>query len=188
MRTDKILHTERLRIRTWEDTEADRAFFHRVNSDEEMLEFFPFRRNREEADDLFDLVRALGAENGFGWALAEDRVTGAPLGFTGLAKIRNEEAICAGVEIGWRYVPEAWGKGLASEAAGALLVHGFEEIGLERIVAYAVTGNAPSIAVMRRIGMTARPDLDFDHPGVPDDMPHLRRHAFYEMFAGDPRG
>ncbi|KGF68753.1 GNAT family acetyltransferase [Hoeflea sp. BAL378] len=187
MRPDAILATERLRIRTWADTEADRAFFHRVNSDERMLAFYPHRRSRAEADELFDLMRARTRATGIGWAVAEDRETGAPLGFTGLATIRDEEVIGAGVEIGWRYVPEAWGKGLATEAARALLEHGFDEIGLERIVAFAVTDNHPSLAVMRRIGMTARPDRDFDHPGVPDTMPHLKRHAFYEILAGDRR-
>ncbi|MBU4527940.1 MAG: GNAT family N-acetyltransferase [Hoeflea sp.] len=187
MRLDTTLTTRRLRIRTWEDSEADRAFFHRVNSDEAMLKFYPFRRNRSEADDLFDLMRARNHETGFGWAVAEDRDTAAPLGFTGLAKIRDEEVMGTGVEIGWRYVPEAWGKGLATEAARALLAHGFDEMGLDRIVAFAVTTNTPSLAVMRRIGMTAQPDRDFDHPGVPDTMPHLKRHAFYQMQAGDPR-
>ncbi|MDP2121338.1 MAG: GNAT family N-acetyltransferase [Hoeflea sp.] len=187
MRLGALLTTPRLRIRSWDDTEADRAFFHRVGSDEAMLEFYPFRRSRSEADELFDLMRARTSDNGFGWAVAEDRETGAALGFTGLARIRDEGVIGAGVEIGWRYVPEAWGKGLASEAARALLAHGFDEMGLARIVAFAVTTNLASIAVMRRIGMAARPDLDFDHPGVPDTMPHLKRHAFYEMHAGDQR-
>lgn len=187
MKTDALLTTDRQRIRHWQDTENDRGFFHRVNSEEAMLEYFPFRRSREQADDMFDQLCARTSANGFGWALAEDRATGQPLGFTGLAKIRDEEIIGAGVEIGWRYVPEAWGKGLASEAARALLVHGFDEMGLDRIVAFAVTANQPSISVMRRIGMKARPDLDFDHPAVPDDTPHLKRHALYEIFARDPR-
>lgn len=187
MRLGTILTTRRLRIRAWEDSEADRAFFHRVNSEEKMLEFFPFRRSREEADELFDLMRARGQANGYGWAVAELRETGARVGFTGLARIRDEEVMGVGVEIGWRYVPEAWGKGLASEAARALLVHGFDDLGLERIVAFAVTGNAASISVMQRIGMRARPDLDFDHPAVPDTMPHLKRHAFYEILSSHTR-
>ncbi|MCY0094358.1 GNAT family N-acetyltransferase [Hoeflea ulvae] len=189
MKIGASLITARQRLRHWQDTEADRSFFHRVNSEEEMLKFFPFRRSRAEADEVFDRLRAQAESNGLGWVLAEDRSSGKPIGFTGLAKIRDEDeqAICPGVEIGWRYVPEAWGKGLASEAARALLAHGFDEIGLDHISAFAVTSNQPSIAVMRRIGMSARPDLDFDHPGVPDDMPHLKRHVIYQMRATDPR-
>ena len=64
-------------------------------------------------------MRARIEKDGFGWAVAEDRDSKVPLGFTGLARIRDE-VIGAGVEIGWRYVPEAWGQGLASEGgAGA---------------------------------------------------------------------
>ena len=188
MRLGATLNTPRQTIRNWQDTEADRAFFHRVNSEEAMLEFFPFRRNRSESDDMFDLMNRRISENGYGWAVAEDSETGAPIGFTGVAKIRHEAIIGAGVEIGWRYVPEAWGKGLASEAARALLVHGFDEMGFSRIAAFAVNTNAASIAVMKRIGMTAQPDLDFDHPDVPYEKLHLKRHVLYEMLASDPRG
>jgi RimJ/RimL family protein N-acetyltransferase len=187
MKLGHVLQTGRLRIRSWAENEADRAFFHRVNSDEAMMRFFPFRMSRDEADERFDEMRAQTAENGFGWAVAEERETGRPVGFTGLAKTSGARAAGAQVETGWRYVPEVWGKGYASEAARALLTHGFEDLKLERIVAFAVQANAASIAVMKRIGMTARPDLDFDHPGVPGTHPLLRRHALYEVFAGDPR-
>jgi hypothetical protein len=40
---------------------------------------------------------------------------------------------------------------------------------------------------MRRIGMSARPELDFDHPNVPQSHPQLIRHVYYEMLPGDPR-
>lgn len=187
MKAGATLTTGRLRIRNWGNTEADRAFFHRVNSDEEMMRFFPFRMNREDADRKLDELRAQAAATGFGWAVAEELETGRPVGFTGLAKTSGAQAAGAEVETGWRYVPEVWGKGYATEAARALLAHGFDELGLERIVAFAVRTNATSIAVMQRIGMSARPDLDFDHPGVPDTHPHLKRHALYEIFSGDAR-
>ena len=38
----KPLHTPRLVIRNWE--ERDRGLFHRINSDERVMEFYPFRR------------------------------------------------------------------------------------------------------------------------------------------------
>lgn len=187
MKIDRTLETGRLRIRNWQDSEADRAFFHRVNNDEQVMRFFPWRLSRPEADAKLVQILARSAEVGFGWAVAEMSDTGEPVGFTGLSLLRDDSVGDSGVEIGWRFVPESWGKGLASEAARALLAHGFDDLGLDRIIAFAVTDNAASIAVMKRIGMTARPDLDFDHPGVPDTHPHLKRHAFYEMFAGDPR-
>ena len=43
------LETERLIIRNWED--RDRELFHRINSDDDVMQFFPFRRSRAEAED-----------------------------------------------------------------------------------------------------------------------------------------
>ena len=187
MKNDSEIVTDRLRIRGWTESEADRAFFHRVNSDPIIMQFFPWQLGREEADEWFDEMVAHNARVGFGWAVAEEQATGRPVGFTGLARTNGAKAAGADVETGWRYIPEVWGKGYATEAASALLTHGFKELNLNRIVAFAVGANSASIAVMRRIGMTARPDLDFDHPAVPDTHPQLKRHVLYEIFAGDPR-
>ena len=47
------------------------------------------------------------------------------------------------------------------------------------IVAFTATSNLPSQAVMIRIGMTRREDLDFDHPALPKGHP-LERHVVWE--------
>ena len=69
------------------------------------------------------------------------------------------------VEIGWHLHPDAWGHGYASEAARAVLRHGFEG-GLEEINAVTHLTNGPSQAVCRRIGMEHRGITDrwYDEP------------------------
>jgi RimJ/RimL family protein N-acetyltransferase len=59
------------------------------------------------------------------------------------------------VEIGWHLHPDAWGRGYASEAARAVLAHGFAG-GLEEVHAVTHLTNEPSQAVCRRIGMEHR--------------------------------
>jgi RimJ/RimL family protein N-acetyltransferase len=59
------------------------------------------------------------------------------------------------VEIGWHLHPDAWGLGYASEAARAVLRHGFDA-GLDEINAVTNLDNYPSQAVCRRIGMEHR--------------------------------
>ena len=49
------LRTERLILRNWE--ERDRELFHRINSDDRVMEFFPFRRDRAQADAVMDRMR-----------------------------------------------------------------------------------------------------------------------------------
>ena len=85
------------------------------------------------------------------------------------------------IEIGWRLTPEFWGKGYVTEAARAWLAFGFETLGVDEIVSFAVWNNNRSTAVMERIGMTADPSRDFDHPGIPDSHPHLKQHVFYAL-------
>jgi RimJ/RimL family protein N-acetyltransferase len=53
----------------------------------------------------------------------------------------------------WAVAPAFRRRGLAAEAAGALIDHGFAELGLARVVATTERENAASIGVMRRLGM-----------------------------------
>ncbi|PWV99148.1 RimJ/RimL family protein N-acetyltransferase [Hoeflea marina] len=191
MRLGVTLETGRQRIRHFRDDEADRRFFHRMSSDDAILRFFAQRWTRAEADSKLDEMNARTRSNGFGWAIAELRDTGEPVGLVGLGKLRIEEITGPGVEIGWRYVPEAWGRGLATEAALALRDHGFRPsgtgpesgLGLERLLAMAVPDNHASLGVMRRIGMLPVQGVEFDHPLVPDTHPQLKRHVLWAMEA-----
>jgi RimJ/RimL family protein N-acetyltransferase len=53
----------------------------------------------------------------------------------------------------WAVVPERQRKGIASEAAAAMLAYAFEHLHLSRVVATTENDNLASQAVMRRIGM-----------------------------------
>ena len=48
---------------------------------------------------------------------------------------------------------DAWGYGFATEAAGALVDFGFAELGLSRIYAHVLEGNAASCRVLDKLGM-----------------------------------
>jgi RimJ/RimL family protein N-acetyltransferase len=182
----KPLHTPRLIIRNWE--ERDRALFHRINSDDTVMEFYPFRRTREQADAVMDQLRAAIDANGYGFAALEIAETGEAIGFAGLSPVIMPPVIPEETtEIGWRLAPEHWGKGYASEAASALLGFGFRDLKLPEIISFAVAGHRRSIAVMQRIGMLHDPTWDFDHPRVPDDEPHLKPHVFYRLMREDWR-
>ena len=78
--------------------------------------------------------------------------------------LKNDEALighivfhkCFGehtYEIGWVFNPQYTNKGYASEAAHAVLKHGFESMKLHRIVATCQPENIASYRVMEKIGM-----------------------------------
>ena len=179
------IETPRLLIRNWE--ERDRDLFFEINSDPEVMAFFPIRRTRPEADAFFDYLQREIAEKGHGFTPIESKATGETLGFTGMAADDIVPGLGPAFEIGWRLARRHWGQGYATEAAGAILGFGFETLDLDQIVSYAVETNWRSRAVMERLGMRHEPDLDFDHPRVPEAYPHLKRHAFYRLRRDDWR-
>lgn len=174
------IRTERLILRNWQ--ERDRGLFHRINSDEQVMEFFGMRRTRAESDALFDKLRGIIDHDGFGFAAAEIAATGECIGFVGILRTDLEPFIPQGtLEIGWRLAPEYWGKGYVTEAAAAWLAYAFEIVGEKEVVSFAVSNNHRSTAVMQRLGMQPDPSRDFDHPRVPDTHPELKRHVFYRL-------
>jgi RimJ/RimL family protein N-acetyltransferase len=56
------------------------------------------------------------------------------------------------VEVGWRLRRPLWGQGIATEAAGPLLRHGFATLGLPRVVVRIAAANAASLRVAARLG------------------------------------
>jgi RimJ/RimL family protein N-acetyltransferase len=176
--TAALLETGRLLMRNWTDRDAEA--FHRLNSDDRVMEFFPLRRDFAQAQVLRRKLADVIDRQGYGFSAVERKSDSACLGFCGLVQCQLEPHFAADeIEVGWRLLPEFWGQGYATEAARAWLRFGFEKLNLPRIVSFAVDGNRRSTAVMERIGMQRRPDLDFDHPRVPDTHPRLKRHVTY---------
>jgi len=183
----KLAETDRLILRNWE--ERDRDLFQEINSDETVMAFFPMRRTREESDALFDMIRTMIAETGYGFPAVELKESGEVIGFTGLNKLYSADIKPEGTpEIGWRMATPHWGKGYATEAARAMIALAFNERGHDQIVSFAVADNHRSTAVMERLGMKRDRDGDFDHPSVPDSHPHLKRHVLYRLHKADWRG
>jgi RimJ/RimL family protein N-acetyltransferase len=90
-------------------------------------------------------------EHGYGMLAVERRDDGRFLGIAGLSV---EQWYPDDLQVGWRFLPQFWGQGYATEAATAWLDHGFGPLGRERIISMADTPNLRSIAVMRRLGMS----------------------------------
>ena len=56
-------------------------------------------------------------------------------------------------DIGYEIAPEFWGRGYATEAATALVEHGFSEMGLHRISSWCIAENGASVSVLRKLGL-----------------------------------
>ncbi|HUF87777.1 MAG TPA: GNAT family N-acetyltransferase [Thermohalobaculum sp.] len=89
------------------------------------------------------------------WAVARREW---PDEFLGWVLLIPENAEGPEIEIGWRLMRAARGMGYATEAAAALVRHGFETLALHRMVAGMYRANGPSNAVARRLGFRPHDD------------------------------
>jgi RimJ/RimL family protein N-acetyltransferase len=167
-----VLHTERLLLRDWRDDDIDGLAA--INSDPEVMEFFPSLMTRDQTAALIARIRARIARDGFSfWAV---EAAGTLIGFCGISRVPFEAPFTPAVEIGWRFARAAWGHGYATEAARAALAFGWER-GLASIVAFLVPGNHRSAAVAERVGMVRDPEGDFDHPSIAPGTHSIGGHA-----------
>ena len=173
------LETGRLILRNWQRKDAAAMF--RLNNDETVMKFFPFRRNRIESDQLLKTIQKKITDKGYGFAAVELKQTGDVIGFAGISDISNDMPFAPALEIGWRFLPEHWGNGYATESAKKWLEFAFNALEKKEVVSFAVVENTASTAVMKRLGMHYIPELDFDHPSVTDDYPELKRHVLYAI-------
>jgi RimJ/RimL family protein N-acetyltransferase len=65
------------------------------------------------------------------------------------------------IEIGWRLVRTAWGRGYATEAAKPVLRYAFSTLGLREVIADIDPENTASVIVARKLGFRPRGAVPF---------------------------
>ena len=77
------------------------------------------------------------------------KADGLPVGMCGL--VRREGL--SRPDLGYAFLPEHTGQGLASEAGAAVLAHALDVMHLPQVLAIVSPGNEASVRVLERIGM-----------------------------------
>lgn len=155
-----IFKTSRLGFRTWHDSDLEGLFS--INSDDEVMEFFPGKPSKEDTYLFITRMQRLYADKGFCYFAVENLESNEFIGFIGLAELQFSADFTPCVDIGWRLKQSAWNKGYATEGAKACLNFGFNEMALAEIFSVAPVVNNKSEAVMIKIGMTKV--KTFEHP------------------------
>jgi [ribosomal protein S5]-alanine N-acetyltransferase len=145
------IETERLVLREYVADDIDAV--HAYASDPAVVEFMLWGPNTPDETAQF-VERAIQCSTErprttFGLALTL-RDGGTLLGGCGL---HIREPAHSAAEIGYCLARPAWGRGYATEAAGALLEFGFVQLGLHRIYAMCDTRNVASSRVLAKCGM-----------------------------------
>ena len=177
-----MIETNRLTLRNWQD--RDRLPFNAMGRDPAVMEFLGPLQTQADTDAGIARLQGFAADHGHTFWAIERRADAEFLGFCGLKfPPENIPGVTGAIEIGWRLRRDAWGAGYASEAAAASLNWGWANLAVDRIVAITTPGNFRSQALMLRLGMVRRHDLDFGHPALAPDDP-LRAHVTFEIRRG----
>lgn len=150
------IETARLTIRALTPRDADA--FARMLVDREVMRHIgsgvrSCEQARAEAAAFADgrLPDPLGLRPPLGLRAVEDRASGEFCGFVGLLRFDGSDE----VELAYRLARRHWGRGIATEAAAALVTFAFADLGLSHLVAVTSPANSGSQRVLAKLG--------FDH-------------------------
>ena len=138
-----ILKTARLTLRPQEQADASALFA--ILSDEAAMRFWnrpAMTRLAVCEESLREQQIAMREGLCLYWTLIQD---GKAIGSVDLSLIGDGSA-----ELGFLLRPDRWGRGLASEAVGAVIRHGFGALGLTRLAAAVQTANLAAARVLEK--------------------------------------
>ncbi len=144
------IETERLLLRRLQ--ESDLVPFLAYRNDPEVARYQDWEGCSEE--EARSMILGLEREEPFApgeWFqfAVELRETGELVGDLGFRVEKDGRQ----AEVGYTLARERWGEGYATEAVSRLLDHAFGRLGLHRVYAITDRENAPSIAVLERLGL-----------------------------------
>lgn len=137
----------RLILRSW--TDQDAALAEALWCDPEVTHYFGGAMTREQAHARLHAECEREARLGIQYWPMFLRTTGEFAGCAGLRPWQMDPAV---VEVGVHLMRSAWGLRLGEEALRAMLAHGFESLGLPKIVAGHGLGHDNSRKLLERMG------------------------------------
>ncbi|HEX8222393.1 MAG TPA: GNAT family N-acetyltransferase [Allosphingosinicella sp.] len=144
------LETDRLILRPPEERDLDG--FAEMMADEEAARFVGGVQGRAAAWRGMAAVAGSWALRGYGMFSVIEKSSGRWVGRLGPWQPEG----WPGAEVGWGLLPDAWGKGYATEGAEAAIRWAFDSLGWDDVIHCIAPANTPSARVAERLGSTLR--------------------------------
>ena len=157
------LRAERVTVAHWLD-------LRRMDEDERFMALLGGVRDKAGTVAYLEMNVKHWAEHGFGMWMLRDAATSAIVGRAILRHLDVEGV--DEVEVGYGFMPEYWGRGLATEIANACVRIGFDRLGLRSMVAITTPPNLASQRVMQKAGLSY--ERDIVHAGIPHVLFRIR--------------
>lgn len=158
------IETERLILREFELGDAEDVFAFATNP--EVTRYTGDLNLITSLDDVRRLIenvyQADYRKHGFGRMAVVDKETGRVIGFCGLKYLDDLDE----VDIGYRFLPQYWGQGIATEAGHAIMHHAREVLGLKNVIGLVLPENLASHRVLEKLGLQKAEQISLDDAEV----------------------
>lgn len=147
------LETERLILRNFEANDVERMFL--LDSNPEVMKYIGVKplTDKKESEKIIQMIQQQYIDNGIGRLAVIEKKSGLLIGWSGLKLLTEPINGYQNIyDLGYRFLPEFWGKGYALESAKASLDFGFNEIKTDIIYAHAHSENEGSNHILRKLG------------------------------------
>lgn len=154
------LETERLILRKFEETDAERMFL--MDSHPEVIKYIgiPPLSDIRETENILTMIRQQYEDHGVGRLAVIEKKSNLLIGWSGLKFLTREVNGYKNVyDLGYRLLPEYWGKVYASESAKASLDFGFNGLKIDVVYAHAHSENQASNHILRKLGFKKTGDF-----------------------------
>ncbi|OMO21193.1 GNAT family N-acetyltransferase [Vibrio lentus] len=145
----QAVETARLRLRMI--TPQDAAFIQRLYSSEDFLRYIGDKEitdTDKAVEYIENNILKMHQEKGVCLLVVEIKDSSTPIGVCGLIKRDTLESH----DIGYGFVPEAYGQGFALEAAQAIIEQAKHNADIDHLVAITTSDNIRSIALLTKLG------------------------------------
>lgn len=149
------IETERLILRNV--LPSDAGDMYRLDSNNDVHRYLGNRMNNslDDAKKTVDYIMEQYQTNGIGRWAAIEKASGKFIGWSGLKL--NDDLTMNGhqhfYDVGYRLLPEFWGKGYATESSVAAMEYGFNVLNLDAIYGITHIENEASHRVLLKIGL-----------------------------------
>lgn len=160
------VRTERLRLLQPAPTDSVGVFA--ILGDPRTVEHNPSERlaDAADADELVARWIHHWERHGFGYRCVRELGSNRLIGYVGLKRMTVHELPV--LNLVYRFVPDVWGRGFATEAAAVTVASALTEMPAETVVARVRPGNRASRRVALKAGLHRDPALDVDGEDGPD--------------------
>ena len=171
------IETDRLLLRSWKRSDCEPIMS--IFEDDEYAKYIGGAKPRWQAWRHFSMIIGHWHMRGFTVFAVEEKATGKTVGYVGpwYPEGWPEQ------EIGYALLPEAAGKGYATEASMASLKHVYSELGWKTAISMIDKRNEASKRVARKMGARFEKDAVLFEEHEAEIWRHLPPEKFMETFA-----